>query len=187
VLLLVPTVFDPFDELGELLQKWYVVLVHARIFGVPQLILGQYYAFFEQHPLTWWSHINGIDAFVNFPYTLDVPYTTGWFYYAIPVGLNSGMWIEDGIGAAGIGGVPIVTVIAAAVFWVFDSVCARIPPRFVASASAVIAIDFMNVPLTTTLITGGWGLLALAIYLMPPQSAVPPLRRRRRDASASRA
>lgn len=183
LLLLIPVAFEPFGDLGETMQTWYVALVHARIFGEPQLILAQYYAFFQQHPLTWWSHITGVDAMVNFPYAKDVPYTTGFYYYAIAVGLNSGMWIEDGIGAAGIGGVFIITVVAAAVLWLFDSMSARAPARFVACASAVVAIDFLNVPLTTTLITGGWAPLALAIYLMPPEAAAERTGHGRRNAS----
>jgi hypothetical protein len=166
--LLLPFAFDPFGDTGELLQKWYVLFVHTRVFGVPQLLVGQYYGFFAQHPLTWWSHINGVNAFVNDPYSIDVARLLGYFYYEGPVGLNGGMWAQDGVGAAGIGGVLLVSVVGAFVLWVFDAMSARVSPAFVALASAVVAISFMNVPLTTTLVTGGMGLVAVAMYLMPP-------------------
>ena len=77
------------------------------------------------------------------------------------------MWAQDGVGAAGIGGVLLVSVVGALVLWVFDSMTARVSPPFVALASTVVAISFMNVPLTTTLVTGGMGLVAVAMYLMP--------------------
>jgi hypothetical protein len=81
------------------------------------------------------------------------------------------MWTQDGIGAAGVGGVLLVSVVGAIALWVFDSMTARISPAFVALASAVVAISFMNVPLTTTLVTGGMGLVAILMYLMPEDAS----------------
>jgi len=140
VLLLVPLVFDPFGDVGEVLQKWYVLIVHARIFGVPQLVFSQYMGFFAQHPLTWWSHIHGVDAMVTYPFTIDTGRLLGSYYYGTSVQLNAGPWTQDGIGAAGLGGILIASLVGALVLWVYDSLTARVAPAFVALASAALFI-----------------------------------------------
>jgi hypothetical protein len=167
LLLAFPVVFDAFGDLGREIQRWYVSFVHARIFGVPQLVMAQYLGFFAQHPETAWSQVAGIGAFVVDPYDMDLPRTLGYFYYGTPVGLNAGLWVQDGIAAGGLPAAILMSIVGAGVLWVFDSMTARVPPRFLFIAVAVIAISFMNTPLPTTLVSGGMALLAALMYLAP--------------------
>jgi hypothetical protein len=171
VLLLAPFAFAGEGTLRTFLQTWYVTLVHSRIFAMQALILGQYYTFFYDHPYTLWSHITGISSFVPSPYSLDIPRTIGAYFYTINVGENSGMWASDGIAALGLPGVIVISVIAAVLMWLFDSVAARHDVRFVTLSLGFIGISFTNISLATTLVSGGALLLALALYVMPPVSA----------------
>lgn len=167
LLLAFPVIFDAFGEVGRELQRWYVSFVHARIFGVPQLVMAQYIGFFAQHPETAWSQVAGIGAFVADPYDMDLPLTLGYFYYGTPVGLNAGLWAQDGIAAGGMPALLFMSIVAAGVLWIFDSMAARVPPRFAFIAVAVVGVSFMNIPLPTTLVSAGMALLAVLMYLAP--------------------
>jgi|OpeIllAssembly_1097287.scaffolds.fasta_scaffold25034_2 hypothetical protein len=167
LLLAFPVIFDAFGEVGRELQRLYVSFVHARIFGVPQLVMAQYIGFFAQHPETAWSQVAGISAIVADPYDMDLPVTLGYFYYGTPVGLNAGLWAQDGIAAGGMPALLLMSIVAAGVLWIFDSMAVRVPPRFAFIAVAVIGVSFMNIPLPTTLVSAGMALLAVLMYLAP--------------------
>ncbi len=127
VALLFPAIFRLFGVLGGFLELWYVTLVHSRIFGIPQLLMAQYLEFFGQHPYTYWSHVHGIDLLVSYPFDLDVPRVLGSYYFGPDVGSNAGMWAQDGIAAIGLAGIPLVSIVAAAFLWFFDSVARGLP------------------------------------------------------------
>jgi len=164
-----PLLFGLAGSYKEFLEKWWVTLVHARIFGVPQLIVAQYLGFFQQHPITLWSHISVVNSFVAYPYVIDVPTTLGYFFYGSPVSLNAGLWVQDGVAAAGLLGIPIISVVAAGMFWLFDSAVQRVEAKFAAVSLGMIAIWFTNAPLTTTIVSSGWLVLAVLLVFYPAE------------------
>jgi hypothetical protein len=166
-LLVVPLMFLGEGTLATFLQTWYVTLVHSRIFAMQALILGQYYHFFYDHPYTLWSHVTGISSFIPSPYTLDIPRTIGAYFYTDNVGVNSGMWASDGIAALGLPGIIIISLVAAVIMWIFDSIAARHDVRFVTLSLGFIGISFTNISLATTLVSGGAAFLVFALYVMP--------------------
>jgi hypothetical protein len=166
-ILMVPFAFQGDGTLTTFLQSWYVTLVDSRIFAMQALILGQYYNFFYDHPYTLWSHVTGVASFVPNPYTLDIPRTIGAYFYADNVGVNSGMWASDGIAALGLPGVIIISLVAAVIMWLLDSIAARHDVRFVTLSLGFIGISFTNISLATTLVSGGAALLVFALYVMP--------------------
>lgn len=168
VALLFPAIFRLFGVLGGFLELWYVTLVHSRIFGIPQLLMAQYLEFFGQHPYTYWSHVHGIDLLVSYPFDLDVPRVLGSYYFGPDVGSNAGMWAQDGIAAIGLAGIPLVSIVAAAFLWFFDSVARGLPLPLTVVSVGFIAITFTNTSFATTLVSGGALLLLVALWFMPP-------------------
>jgi hypothetical protein len=75
--------------------------------------------------------------------------------------------VQDGIAAGGLPAIFLMSIVGAAVFWIFDTMTAWVPPRFAFISVAVIAIAFANTPLSTTLVTGGMALLAALLYFAP--------------------
>ncbi len=166
--------------LFEAAARWYVAIVNVRTFGIPQLLHLQYAEFFATNPLTLGSHIRGISMLVPNPYASDVPYTVGEYFYGVPVGANVGMWAQDGMASFGLAGVPIISVVCAAFFWVLDSCCARLRPGFVATCLGFAAVAFTNVSLFTTLLSVGVLLFLVMAPLLPAsgllESAFRPAR-----------
>lgn len=146
---------------------WYVAVVNFRTFSVPAQIIGQFFDFFSNNPLTYMSHVSGINILIPSPYDMDIPRLIGMHYYAAPVGLNAGFWAGDGLAGFGPAGIVIMSVVCAIVFWIFDSVAKRCDPRFVIIAATFIATSFGNISLPTTVVSGGLGLLLVAIFVLP--------------------
>jgi hypothetical protein len=146
---------------------YYVALVHFRFVTVPPLTIPQYFVFFQTHPLTHLSHVSGFNKLLHYPYDLDIPYTIGSYFYSVPVGANSGFWAGDGLAGFGVWGIPLLSVVCGAVFWLLDSVSADLDPRFVGLALGFCTVFFGNASLFTTLITGGLAPLMLLLLLAP--------------------
>jgi hypothetical protein len=149
------------------IHLYYVALVHFRFLTVPPLTIPQYFAFFQGHPVTHLSHVSGLNKLVHYPYDLDVPYTIGTYFYSVPVGANSGFWAGDGLAGFGLWGIPLLSIVCGAVFWLLDSVSADLDPRFVGLALAFCTVFFGNASLFTTLITGGLAALILLLLIAP--------------------
>jgi hypothetical protein len=151
---------------------WYVAVVNFRTFGVPAQIIGQFFDFFRENPLTYMSHVGGVNLLVPNPYDMDIPRLVGMHYYAAPVGANAGFWAGDGLAGFGLPGIVIMSVACAAVFWIFDSVAKRFETRFVIVAATFIATSFGNIPLSTTVVSGGLGLLLVALLVLPNEGRI---------------
>ncbi len=91
--------------------RWYVLVVNFRSFGIPAQLMAQYYDFFSNNPLTYLSHVHGIDTFVAYPYTMDLGRTLGFHYFHGPVGLNAGFWAGDGLASFGLPGIIIMSFV----------------------------------------------------------------------------
>jgi hypothetical protein len=166
-LLLFPAILALTGTAGEIIDKWYVAIIHSRIFCIPQLSVGQYYNFFENHLLTYGSHINGVNLLVTYPYDGDIPRIIGRYFYDSELTANVNMWAQDGISSFGLIGIPIVSAIAAVIFWLFDSIARRHDTRFVTVTLGNIALIFANGSIFTTILSGGLFLLVVTLYFYP--------------------
>jgi len=149
------------------LAYWYVAVVNFRTFSIPAHLIGQYLDFFSNNPLTYMSHVTGFNILIPSPYDMDIPRMLGMHYYDGPVGLNAGFWAGDGLAGFGPPGIIIMSVVCAVMFWIFDSIAKRCEPRFVIIAATFIATSFGNISLSTTVVSGGLGLLLVAIFALP--------------------
>ena len=171
-LLLIPEALDIADEarnVFELINNWYVAIIHARIFTIPQLSVGQYFDFFKNNPMTYGSHITGVNLVVSYPYASDIPRTVGQYFYEAELTANVNMWAQDGIASFGLIGIPLVSAIAMLVFWIFDSIAKVHDYRFTTVALGNIALIFANGSIFTTIVSGGLLLLSIALYFYPAE------------------
>jgi hypothetical protein len=150
--------------LGGIAQ--YVILM--RTLSINGLLTAQYFDFFQHNPLTYLSHIHGVNWFVHYPYSNPVGQEIG-LAYAGTTGLDATahFWATDGIGGFGLPGIVLVSVICAVVFWLLDSVSKRHDPRLVALVTAYAAYNLANISIFTSLLSGGLALLMFFMYVLP--------------------
>ncbi|HKW61704.1 MAG TPA: hypothetical protein VJN89_04095 [Candidatus Acidoferrum sp.] len=159
--------YDP----GPLLSTLLFVLL-MRTLSINGLLTAQYYKFFQHNPLTYFSHIKGVNWILAYPYKYTVGQEIGLAYVgSIDLDATAHFWATDGIGGLGLPGVLLMSVFCAVVFWILDSASQRHDPRLVALVSAYGAFNLANISLFTSLCSGGLALLILLLYLMPSQSA----------------
>ena len=150
------------------LQAIVLFVVLMRALSINGLLTAQYYNFFQSNPLTYFSHIKGVNWFVHYPYQ----YTVGREIGLATSGTTSldataHFWATDGIGGLGLPGILLVSVICALVFWTLDSLTQRHDPRLIALVTTYAAYNLSNISIFTTLLSGGLALLMVALYLMP--------------------
>jgi hypothetical protein len=168
LLLASPLIISWDGDIASLVHHWLIYLINMRVFSSSALLITQYQSYFEMHPLTYGSHITGVNMFVSYPYADEIPRTIGLYYYGTPMTANVSFWAQDGIAAFGMPGILVISVVCAFVFWLIDSASAHIDRRIVVLSLAFMVTHLVDTSLFTTLITGGALLLAVAFWLMPP-------------------
>jgi O-antigen polymerase len=159
------TGYDP----GPLLTVALFVVLQ-RTLSLGGLGTAQYYDFFQKNPLTYFSHIKGVDWFVHYPYNYPIGQEIGLAYSgSTNLDATAHFWAADGIGGLGLPGIVLVSIVCALVFWALDSASKRHDPRLAALVTSFAAMNLANISIFTTLLSGGLGLLIVWLYLMPPE------------------
>jgi O-antigen polymerase len=151
-----------------LIQLILLAVVFQRTLSEGGLITAQYYDFFQRNPLTYLSHIHGVNLFVHYPYKYTIGEEVGLAYAGTTdLDATGHFWAADGLGGFGLPGVLLISVLCALVFWVLDSTARRHDPRLIALLISFSALNLANASFFTSLLSGGLGLLIFLIYLMP--------------------
>lgn len=146
--------------------KWAIAIVNSRTFGSQPLALAQYYAFFKTNPVTYMSHAGIINMLVPYPYEERVSILIGRFAGSY-ANANAGFWAADGIGGFGPWGIILMSAIVAGLFWFLDSLSRPFDPKVVTVMLSFISLTFTNGSLSMTMLSGGFGLLLAALFILP--------------------
>ncbi|MBN9589576.1 MAG: hypothetical protein BGN85_06770 [Alphaproteobacteria bacterium 64-11] len=137
-------------------------LMLFRQYGVTPNALGLYYNFFQSHPVTYWSHITGLNAFLHYPYgdhtiaiEMDRAYALGNY--------NSSFLATEAIGSYGYQALPAVGIVVATFFILLNTSTRDIPVRILILMMIMPALMLDERPLGTSLLTGG--IIFLVFYL----------------------
>ena len=161
------------EEFGAIVAM-VAFLVVFRLFGAAGLLTGQYYHFVKTNPYTFYSHLSGINWLVHYPYKVPLGTEVGYFYYFPLNDATAHFWATDGIMAAGLPGIILVSVVCALVFWLIDSAAVNHDARLGALVLSYAVFSLANLSLFTTLLSGGLGLVTILLYLMPSKSLTSP-------------
>ena len=145
-------------------------LIGVRMTALPGLLTGYYYEFFSSHPQVHLGH-SILKSFVGYPYAVEPPYIIAYTYFHSAImESNANLW-ADAYANFGYAGIVGSTLLLAVVLWLYDSLAVGRDRRVVALAIALPAFALANTGLLTTLLTHGFGLAMLLVYLMPPPEA----------------
>lgn len=165
-LCVLPWAFDTFGS--KLIGGLVASVTIFRAMAIPGLATVQYVGFFQDHQLTFGSHVTGLRSLLHYPYPRTIDYTIGSFYYDTDrMGLNANLWVGDGVTAFGLPGILLISVVCAAIFWLLDAAAEGLDPKFSVVALAYGVVNFSNVPLMNNLVTGGLALTIIFFYLWP--------------------
>jgi hypothetical protein len=139
--------------------------VNFRMFAIPSLALDFYNDFFSHHPLTHFCQVSLTSHLMSCPYAkplatvMEETYRFGSF--------NASLFATEGIASIGMTAAPLSALVCGLVISVANGAASGLPARFVLLSSGIVLQTFLNVPLTTTMLTNGAGLLFLLWHITP--------------------
>lgn len=139
--------------------------VNFRMMIIPSNAFDIYNDYFSRHELTYFCQIGFLKPFVPCAYdeplsiVMNRTYELGY--------LNASLFATEGVASVGPMLAPIAAFGCGLVIAFGNRLSADLPPNFVLISSAILPQVFLNVPLSTTLLTHGAGLLFLLWYVMP--------------------
>ncbi len=149
-------------------------LISLRSFGNNGLLTNVYAEFFEVHPLTYLSHLRGVNLLIPYPYDNSPGFVVGEHFFGFPeIQANANMWATDGIAAFGPAGLLFVGLVVSIAFWVLDSITQGLPLPFASLALSAQGLGISNLSLFSILLGGGLGMMMLLLYLFPAQCVSP--------------
>jgi hypothetical protein len=170
--LLLPIAAGIFAELlyqaGALSYQWFIGyfgVVNFRMLAFTSVALDVYNDFFSKHSITYYCQISFLKPFVNCPYAdpLSVVMSNNYHFGF----LNASLFASEGIASVGPLLAPLAVFVCGLVISVANRLSSDLPPRFVLLSGGILVQVFLNVPLTTSLVTHGAALLFLLWYVTP--------------------
>ena len=147
-------------------------LLIRRLFYVPAVNHFFYYHFFSQpenpHLLLSSSIMRG---FIEYPYDLPVTRLISWTYYGRDLGANVG-FMADAFAQFGHFGIIAAAVLLALLCKLVDHAASGLRPNVATAIIAVPAMALVNSGLLTTILTHGFGVALLFIWLLSSQEEV---------------
>jgi hypothetical protein len=141
------------------------LVLNFRLLAIPAISLEHYFAFFSDHSLTHFCQLSALKAVIACPYSDQLGVVFANQYHL--GNMNASLFATEGIASVGPMFAPIAALACGLVIALGNMVSAGLPPRFILISAAVIPHILLNVPLSTTLLSNGFGLLMLLWYLAP--------------------
>lgn len=143
----------------------YLSMVNYRMTAIPAIALDVYTDFFSRHDLTHFCQISFSKYFMSCPYHEPLSVVMARAYR---IGnFNASLFATEGIASVGILFAPVAVFACGLVIALANRVSAGLPAGFILVSGAVLPQILLNVPLTTTLLTNGAGVVFLLWYLTP--------------------
>jgi hypothetical protein len=153
---------------GALPYQWFISyfgVVNFRLLAFPSIAFDVYCDFFSSHTLTHFCQITFLKPFVSCPYTEQLSVVMSNTYH---LGyMNASLFATEGIASVGPKLAPLAVLACGLVISIANRVSSDLPSRFVLLSGGILPQDFLNVPLTTNLLTNGAALLFLLWYVTP--------------------
>jgi hypothetical protein len=143
----------------------YFAIVNFRMVAIPSVAMDVYNDYFARHDLTYFCQISALTRFTECPYqdqlsvVMHKAYRLGYF--------NASLFATEGIASVGTLYAPVAAFVCGLVIALGNRFSAGLPPGFILLSGAIIPHVFLNVPLTTAMLTHGTGLLFLLWYITP--------------------
>jgi hypothetical protein len=150
----------PFEPMRQ-----YFGAINFRMIAYPSVALDVYSDFFSTHDYTYFCQIWFLKPFMACPYheylsiVMERAYRLG--------NLNASLFATEGIASVGPVLAPLAVLACGLVISIANRLSSGLPSEFVLVSGGTLPQVFLNVPLTTTLLTNGAALLFLLWYITP--------------------
>ncbi len=135
-------------------------IIILRTLHCEEWLMTMYMDFFENHPYTYYSHINIVNYFAeNYPYDFSLGYAvTNNSFNA-----NACFIITDGLASLGSTGIFIISVVFVLFKAFYNTISLRYNKMVIFVMMLPVIVAFLNVSLFTSILTSGFGMLYLIL------------------------
>jgi hypothetical protein len=143
----------------------YFGAINFRMIAIPSSALDFYNDYFSKHDITMFCQISFLKPLAGCPYSeplsivMERAYQLGNF--------NASLFATEGIASVGLILAPFSGLACGLVIALANRVSTGLPARFILLSGGILTQVFLNVPLTTTLLTNGAFILFLLWYITP--------------------
>ena len=161
--LLIP--FEKYGLISNIHFVDYFGIINFRMFAVPAVALDMYNDFFSRHDLTYFCQIIFVKPFVSCPYSEYLSLVMSKNY---PLGnVNASLFATEGIASLGPKWAPLSVFVCGLVIALGNRLSSGLPPKLILLSAGIVTQVFLNVPLTTSLLSNGAAVLFLLWYVTP--------------------
>ena len=161
--LLIP--FEKYGLISNIHFVDYFGIINFRMFAVPAVALDMYNDFFSRHDLTYFCQIIFVKPFVSCPYSEYLSIVMSKHY---PLGnVNASLFATEGIASLGPKWAPLSIFVCGLVIALGNRLSSGLPPKLILLSAGIVTQVFLNVPLTTSLLSNGAAVLFLLWYVTP--------------------
>lgn len=149
-------------------EEYFMIsaVILMRTFGISGLLTYQYNVFFEENPLTYYSHINIVNFVTNaYPYQQDLGFVVSSYFIDGDNNANANFLATDGIASLGLIGVIVISVITGLYMLYTKSQISNNDSLAIGLIFISFAFIILNVGLFTSLLSGGFLFLNVYLYL----------------------
>jgi hypothetical protein len=143
----------------------YVSAINFRMITFPSIAIDVYNDFFSTHDHTRFCQIIFLKPFVSCPYADQLSIVMAKAYQM--GNLNASLFATEGIASVGLLLAPLAAFVCGLVVSLANRLSSGLPSNFILVSGGILPQVFVNVPLTTTLLTGGAAVLFLLWYITP--------------------
>jgi hypothetical protein len=147
------------------LIRLYFGVLNFRMLAVPSSALDFYYDFFSRHELTYFCQITFLKPLLECPYNEQLSLVMEKTYHL--GNFNASLFATEGIASVGPVLAPLSAAVCGIVIAVGNRLSSGLPSKFILLSSGSLPQSFLNVPLTTTLLTNGALCLFFLWYITP--------------------
>jgi hypothetical protein len=143
----------------------YFGAVNFRMIAFPSIAIDVYNDFFSTHNHTYFCQIYLLKPLVNCPYSeplsvmMEKAYQLG--------NLNASLFATEGIASVGLAFAPLAVLGCGLVISLGNRLSSGLPSKFILLSGGILTQNFLNVPFTTSLLTGGAAVVFLLWYVTP--------------------
>jgi hypothetical protein len=143
----------------------YFGAVNFRMVAFPSLAIDIYNDFFSTHDHTYFCQIYLLKPLVNCPYSEPLSIVMAKAYQL--GNLNASLFATEGIASVGLIFAPLAVLACGLVISLGNRLSSGLPSKFILLSGGILTQNFLNVPLTTNLLTGGAAIVFLLWYVTP--------------------
>lgn len=150
---------------------WFTALLVQRLVITPGILTGFYHEFFVHNERVHFAE-SLLEPFLDSPYDVNIPFIIGRVYFNSPdTQANASLW-ADGTANAGVAGIFLVTIVAGALIWTFNSLAIGRNEVLVGIMIGVASLALASASLFTGLLTHGIAISIVLLALSPATSVV---------------